>query len=487
MMRVPRRVVIGVALSTTAAVATTLPFAPPTEAAPDPIPVGGPAILIAGGPGRQTDPHLSGSTMTFTNQNTDLNESVSEIRYHDLESGATSAIPHDGHRDSLSDVDGNMILFRRIFTDGLVGTRAIMAFDTSEPSPTPVELAAELNVRRREPSVAGSTAVWMEQVAGSSSEAQTDIVASDLDTGVTTRITDDGLTRSNRAPSVSRGGSVISWESCVPIPFSCDVLLSHRQADGTWGEPVDVAASAAHEGMPTTNGDMIVYASDEAGDFDINWIAVDGSVTGELDMPGDQYRPAVSDTFISFESTASLSSPTDIVVYDLATGQLYQVTDTANVAEVLSDISSGPDGTVRVVWAQPDGLALGDNDVYGLSLPVTGPPAFGICPLYDQTRSHRVKSTVPIRLQVCTADGENVSSPELVVSAGSLTKLDDTASSAVVEDAGNANPDDNFRYDENLHGYVYNLATRNLSPGTWELRLTVIGDPTTHHVTLDLR
>lgn len=33
-------------------------------------------------------------------------------------------------------------------------------------------------------------------------------------------------------------------------------------------------------------------------------------------------------------------------------------------------------------------------------------------------------------------------------------------------DTGNANPDDNFRYSEDLTGYIFNLKTTGLVPGT---------------------
>lgn len=154
--------------------------------------------------------------------------------------------------------------------------------------------------------------------------------------------------------------------------------------------------------------------------------------------------------------------------------------------EILHDLSVDPDGTVRVVWAQPDGLAPATNDVYTISFQLPG-GSYRICPLFDQSRSYRLKSTVPIKLQLCDAQGQNRSSPALVLTATELVKQDSTASSAVVEDTGNANPDSNFRYDEALQGYVFNLGSKNLSPGTWELRFAVTGDPKTYSVTFDLR
>nr|MBA2454312.1 PxKF domain-containing protein [Chloroflexia bacterium] len=179
-----------------------------------------------------------------------------------------------------------------------------------------------------------------------------------------------------------------------------------------------------------------------------------------------------------------------LFVYDLATGQLYQITNTPDVDETLSDISLGEDGAVRVVWAQPDGLQPGHNDVYVTSFELVDTVLYEVCPLFDQSRAYRIKSTVPVRFQLCDAQGQNLSSASIVVTATDLVKVDGTAASTVVENTGNSNPDDAFRYDPTLGGtggYIYNLSTKGLSPGTWELRFTVSGDPTTYSVAFDLR
>ena len=109
---------------------------------------------------------------------------------------------------------------------------------------------------------------------------------------------------------------------------------------------------------------------------------------------------------------------------------------------------------------------------------ITQGQQYNICALFDQSKSHRQGSTVPIKLQLCDANGQNLSSAAIVVKATEpLTKLDGTPSS--VEDSGSANsPDDNFRYDPTLGGtggYIYNLSTTGLSSGTWRLSFTVNG------------
>ena len=44
-----------------------------------------------------------------------------------------------------------------------------------------------------------------------------------------------------------------------------------------------------------------------------------------------------------------------------------------------------------------------------------------------------------------------------------------------------------FRYDADLGGYIFNLDTTGLGPGTYTLWFTVAGDPVRHSVTFVIR
>jgi hypothetical protein len=87
---------------------------------------------------------------------------------------------------------------------------------------------------------------------------------------------------------------------------------------------------------------------------------------------------------------------------------------------------------------------------------------YQLCVLFDQTKAYKLGSTVPIKLQLCDAGSSNMSTADIVLNATGLTKKDNTAS-RIVEDAGNSNPDSNFRFDAVLAGYVLNLSTKGLS------------------------
>ena len=94
---------------------------------------------------------------------------------------------------------------------------------------------------------------------------------------------------------------------------------------------------------------------------------------------------------------------------------------------------------------------------------------------------------MPLKLQLQDANNVNQSTAGITMTAIVLTKQDSSAASALVEDAGNANPDSNFRYDATLGGYIYNLSTKKLTAGTWAMKFTVTGDPVPHTVTFDVR
>ena len=90
---------------------------------------------------------------------------------------------------------------------------------------------------------------------------------------------------------------------------------------------------------------------------------------------------------------------------------------------------------------------------------------YSICLPYDASKAVKSGATKPIKLQICDAAGNNLSSPSLVLNAVNLYQSDPTASTSV-EDAGQANPDWDFRYDADIAGYIHNLSTGGLALGT---------------------
>jgi hypothetical protein len=115
--------------------------------------------------------------------------------------------------------------------------------------------------------------------------------------------------------------------------------------------------------------------------------------------------------------------------------------------------------------------------------------AYKVCLLYDPTRSVHSGSTSPLKLQLCDANNNDVSSPAAVLHATKLTQTG-TNASETIQDSGNANPDNDFRFDSTLGpagGYIFNLSTTGLSNGSYALSFTAGADPTTHILVFQVR
>jgi hypothetical protein len=115
--------------------------------------------------------------------------------------------------------------------------------------------------------------------------------------------------------------------------------------------------------------------------------------------------------------------------------------------------------------------------------------AYGICPLYDDSKARPAGSVVPLKFQLCSNIGTNLSSAWTGVNAVDVI-LASTEASGPVVDAGSANPDSNFRFDADLggsSGYIYNLSTNGKGTGTWALRFRAAGDPTLHRLKFQLK
>jgi hypothetical protein len=111
------------------------------------------------------------------------------------------------------------------------------------------------------------------------------------------------------------------------------------------------------------------------------------------------------------------------------------------------------------------------------------------CVLYDQTKAVQSGSVAPIKFQLCDANGTDVSASTIIVKAQSVTQISSAITGQVVA-VGNANPDNDFRFDASVGsggGYIYNLSTKGLSTGTYVLAFTVAGDPVSHQLQFQIK
>lgn len=480
-----RRLALVIVISQLVLVAPVLPAngaEPPTAVVLTPDP-----ILVAGGSGTQTEPHVSGSLVSFTNQGS----TTSEIGYKDVattspSAGIDNSTPAGGtYRDSISDVSGSVIVFKR--ASDISSTESIMFFDSANPSAGPQVLADAPDTQRQAAAIGGTT-VAFEQKTTSTLVRNICIASTTNPSAAAVCLASSDVM--NRDPAVSPDGRHVVWSKCSGLLSGCDIWTVSSDGAGGWTLPEPVTTGGGNDIFPDTNGTLVTWGSNLDGDSDIYFANLDGSGTVNrlaiADAIGSsEENPNISADRIAFQRRAAVGQPADLYVYDIGTQALFLLIATTTSDEKLSDISTSSSGESWVVWAAVDPVTNSD-DVWAasFSLPET---LYAVCPLFDQSRSHRLGSTVPVRIQLCEPDGTNLSSPSLVVTATALAKVDGAASTALAADSGNANPDNDFRYDASLEGYIYNLTTRGLSSGTWELRFTVSGQPATYAVLFDIR
>jgi len=322
--------------------------------------------VVAGGPGDQTDPHVSGPLVAYTSES----RGTSEIRYHDLRTAVDVAIPNGGAFDFVSDVADGTIVFTRVSTSS-----AIYTFDVGADA-VARELAPEPGSSRRSAVIGGRTVAWQD-FGYTGVTSQPEIAVYDLDRGTLTRLTDD--TFLDRAPAVSPDGSTVVWAKCDEQGLRCDIWQARRGASGFTSQAL--TGSEGEESHPDTNGEVVVYAStrtiDGVTDRDIYWKPLGGGTEQRLALPGMDANPSISGSLIAFERRAPDRSDFDIVLYDLRTETLYAITETPE-NESLSDLSVDADGTVRVVWTVSQN---GDFNVHAFSFKLDEAPGCKLAPV----------------------------------------------------------------------------------------------------------
>jgi hypothetical protein len=110
--------------------------------------------------------------------------------------------------------------------------------------------------------------------------------------------------------------------------------------------------------------------------------------------------------------------------------------------------------------------------------------SFNICLLYDPNKAVKNGAAYPIKIQLCDVNGMNVSSAGSVVHALNIQQISTMAYGDVIT-SGNANEDNNFRFDNGA--YILNLKTTGLSTGTYNLYFTAGDDPVLHSVQFQVK
>jgi hypothetical protein len=218
--------------------------------------------------------------------------------------------------------------------------------------------------------------------------------------------------------------------------------------------------------------------------------------------------------YLKFPNAATTTTVSDATAVFSATNQ--NVTLTANVTTAAGTVNEGTvTFTVRNAANAVVGLPVVGNVVGGVAtanyilpggtvpqaLTITGefsggtstaPSSdtatlnviFNICLVYDPTKAVKSGATYPIKIQLCDVNGNNVSSASIVVQAVGVIQVSSTSTAEVIT-SGEANADNNFRFDNGA--YILNLKTTGLSTGVYNLNFTAGMDPVLHSVQFQVK
>jgi hypothetical protein len=105
--------------------------------------------------------------------------------------------------------------------------------------------------------------------------------------------------------------------------------------------------------------------------------------------------------------------------------------------------------------------------------------------MFDQSQPHQSGSTIPIKIEVTDAQGNNVGSSSLPVTAVSVVGPDGTSVS--LQSPGNSQPGNMFVLGPGTHTFMFNVRTNGYGSGTYILLFRVGVDPTLYSVTFVIR
>lgn len=279
------------------------------------------------------------------------------------------------------------------------------------------------------------------------------------------------------------------------IPPSDSIRLARMSNGG--GYMIDPVYSA--QGIMSA-GDNTVEISVVGGNFDVkvngvlaasffdpNPIPTGGIALGAIWESVTRYDYArvekIADTTAP---TIALTSPTSTtyILNQLVTA-VYSCSDSGSgVASCTGTVPSGNAIDTASIGTKTFTVTAQDNANNTATSSVTYTVTHGIRALYDQAKTSKAGSTIPIKLQLVDANGVNLSKTSTIITLVGIN-LSSTGASIPIKGAGNSNEGNNFRYADGE--YTFNLKTTDLAPGTYLLTFKAGSDPISHTLQFQIR
>lgn len=235
------------------------------------------------------------------------------------------------------------------------------------------------------------------------------------------------------------------------------------------------------------------------------YFSLDGGVNyqryaGPILLTGDGIHSLIVSSVDSAGNGEQPSGPTTIKIdttppWITSAGGAYLLNQLAaasyNVTDATSGIANSSATPIDTSTVGVKSFIVTATDHAGntLSQPFSYMVAYGVDPLYDQTKAVKSGGVIPIKLYLADFGGADVSASAINLHATGVVQLS-TNSSGMLESPGNSSPDNNFHFDATLGpngGYVYNLSTAGFVTGTYALSFTAGTDPTVHTVQFQVK
>jgi CSLREA domain-containing protein len=192
------------------------------------------------------------------------------------------------------------------------------------------------------------------------------------------------------------------------------------------------------------------------------------AVTG---LKVDKRGPAIAITAPSGTVTRGAVVAADFECTDGGAGIAATAGCVGTVADGAS-VDTSSDGTHTFTVTAKD--AVGNTTTASSTYTVAAPP-FNVCLLYNASKPAKPGSTFPVKLQMCNAAGQNVSSAAIVLVGQSVN------GTLALKPNFSGSSNDGFLFRFTGDSYIYNLDTTGYPSGTNEMWFYVDGQPTENY------
>jgi Bacterial Ig domain len=266
-------------------------------------------------------------------------------------------------------------------------------------------------------------------------------------------------------------------------------------SDGQWhADDVSLTCSATDGGSGLANG------ADAA--FVLSTSVADGTETADVATGSRQICDRVSNCATAGPIGGSRvdKRPPDVVISVPQDGTTFTVGQVVKAAYACSDAGSGlatcagPVASDSAIDTHTVGLstftvvatdAVGNRSTRSVSYRVV----YEECFVGKPDREVKSGATLPIKLYLCDASGADVSSPSIVLTALNMVNTTTREVTPALH-PGNADPDNQFKYKQEFGpsgGYMFNLQTTDLKPGSYVLTFQVGSDPIDYSLAVHVR